>query len=190
MVQCKSVWRTKGIRHIFDEKWNGHQELPVCSWNTFCFKVSSCYCCHSLQIFIWSPYSMRDPFFCTHRIYLFSKSSFYVFCLISTTSGYQCWVSDVEQLTCVPCSVSLVHLCCCACLQCWGRGWPSARFIASPCRTAPSSLPKPRASSSALRRPANLSSSSPCICFTGNPGHFPASTLCWESCKAQGCQSK
>lgn len=103
MVQWKSVWGAKGIRHIFDEKWNGHQELPVCSWNTFYFTASSCYCCHSLQILIWSPYSMRDPFFCMHCISLFSKCSFYLFCLISTTPAVsvlsiRCWAAELGAL--------------------------------------------------------------------------------------------
>lgn len=158
MVQWKSVWGTKGIRHIFDEKWNGHQELPVCSWNTFYFRISSCYCCHSLQIFIWSPYSMQDPFFFFLYVsHLFLFKMLFLFCLISTASAYQCWASNVEQLSYLPCSFSLVYLCCCACPQCWGRDWPSALFIAFPCRMAPSSLPKRRASSSVLRRPVNLS---------------------------------
>lgn len=78
---------TKGIRHIFDEKWNGHQELPVCSWDPFCFIVSSCYCCHSLQIFTCSPYSTWDPLFCVHPIYLFSKRPFRSCCLIIPASA-------------------------------------------------------------------------------------------------------
>lgn len=80
----------------------------ICSWNTFYFIVSSCYCCHPLQIFIWSPYSTWDPLFCMHHIYFFSECSFCLFCLISTASAVSMLNVSAEQLSYLCCSSSSV----------------------------------------------------------------------------------